>query len=52
MKYIAHRGLSSKYKQNTVEAIQSGYHGVEIDIQLCKRVKSYWRMTYILKMGL
>ena len=40
MKYIAHRGLGSKYKQNTVEsihdAIQCGYHGIEIDVQLCK----------------
>jgi len=40
MKYIAHRGLGSKYRQNSIEAIRdairNGYHGVEIDVQLCK----------------
>ena len=40
MRYIAHRGLSTKHEQNTVEAIQSaiqaGFYGIEIDVQLCK----------------
>ena len=40
MKYIAHRGYSLKYRDNSidaiVEAIRRGYYGVEIDVQLCK----------------
>jgi glycerophosphoryl diester phosphodiesterase len=40
MLYIAHRGYSLKYKDNSVEgiraAIERGYDGVEIDVQLCK----------------
>jgi glycerophosphoryl diester phosphodiesterase len=40
MKYIAHRGYSLKYRENTViaiqEAIRNNYDGVEIDVQLCK----------------
>lgn len=40
MKFIAHRGYSLKYRDNSVqailEAIKQGYHGVEIDVQLCK----------------
>jgi|TARA_Y100000389_G_scaffold91812_1_gene88420 glycerophosphoryl diester phosphodiesterase len=40
MKYIAHRGYSLKYRENTVKAIQeairNNYDGVEIDVQLCK----------------
>ena len=40
MLYIAHRGYSLKYKDNTVagirEAIRRNYDGVEIDVQLCK----------------
>lgn len=39
MKYIAHRGYSKLYKDNSVEAIEGalacGYDGVEIDVQLC-----------------
>lgn len=40
MKFIAHRGYSRKCTDNSIEAvkkaIQKGYDGVEIDIQLCK----------------
>lgn len=40
MKYIAHRGISSKHEDNTVpaikEALDSEYYGIEIDVQLCK----------------
>ena len=39
MKYIAHRGYSLKYKDNSIEAIREAIHrdydGVEIDVQLC-----------------
>jgi glycerophosphoryl diester phosphodiesterase len=40
MKFIAHRGYSLEYRDNSVhaivEAIRRGYYGVEIDVQLCK----------------
>ena len=40
MKYIAHRGYSIRYKDNSIqgiyEAIERGYDGIEIDIQQCK----------------
>lgn len=39
MKYIAHRGYSINYIDNSIdairEAVQKSYDGVEIDIQLC-----------------
>lgn len=39
MKFIAHRGHSSEYRDNSMEAIQTainlGYHGIEIDVQPC-----------------
>lgn len=39
MKCIAHRGYSNMFKDNTIEsikgALERGYDGVEIDIQLC-----------------
>ena len=40
MKYIAHRGISKKYEDNTIPAIREAldreYYGIEIDVQLCK----------------
>jgi glycerophosphoryl diester phosphodiesterase len=40
MLWIAHRGYSIDFRDNSVEAIREavrrGYHGVEIDVQLCK----------------
>jgi len=40
MKYIAHRGYSLRYRDNSIqaiyEALERGYDGIEIDIQLCK----------------
>lgn len=40
MRFIAHRGYSVKYRDNSIdailEAIRRGYYGVEIDVQLCK----------------
>jgi glycerophosphoryl diester phosphodiesterase len=40
MQYIAHRGFSLEYEDNSIEAIHEaiarGYDGVEIDVQLCK----------------
>ena len=40
MKYIAHRGYSLEYQDNSLEAISEalkrGYDGIEIDVQLCK----------------
>jgi glycerophosphoryl diester phosphodiesterase len=40
MKYIAHRGYSIRYKDNSIqaiyEAVERGYDGIEIDIQQCK----------------
>ena len=40
MKYIAHRGLSRLYRDNSIEAIKEAlsqnYYGIEIDVQLCK----------------
>ena len=40
MKYFAHRGLSLKYKDNSIESIKQAicqkYDGVEFDIQLSK----------------
>lgn len=40
MKYIAHRGYSLEYPDNSLQAIQKAiskkYYGVEIDIQMCK----------------
>jgi glycerophosphoryl diester phosphodiesterase len=40
MKYMAHRGYSLRYKDNSVDAIREailrGYDGVEIDVQLCE----------------
>lgn len=39
MKCIAHRGYSNMFRDNTIESIQGainrGYDGVEIDVQLC-----------------
>tara|TARA_B100000768_G_scaffold59893_1_gene57884 strand:+ start:642 stop:1265 length:624 start_codon:yes stop_codon:yes gene_type:complete len=39
MKYIAHRGYSLKYRDNSVEAIREAvvrkYDGIELDVQLC-----------------
>ena len=39
MKCIAHRGYSKMFRDNTIESIQGainrGYDGVEIDVQLC-----------------
>lgn len=39
MKCIAHRGYSNMFRDNTIEsikgALERGYDGVEIDIQLC-----------------
>lgn len=39
MKCIAHRGYSNMFKDNTIESIQGainrGYDGVEIDVQVC-----------------
>jgi glycerophosphoryl diester phosphodiesterase len=39
MKYMAHRGYSLKYRDNSIDAIREailrGYDGVEIDVQLC-----------------
>lgn len=39
MKCIAHRGYSNMFKDNTIEsikgALERGYDGVEIDVQLC-----------------
>ena len=39
MKFIAHRGVSSEHRDNSLEAIQAalelGYDGVEIDVQPC-----------------
>lgn len=40
MNYIAHRGHSVEYRDNSIvsirEAIRRNYYGVEIDVQLCK----------------
>lgn len=40
MKFIAHRGYSLEYPDNSLQAIQKAiskqYYGVEIDIQMCK----------------
>ena len=40
MRYIAHRGYSLEYPDNSLQAIQKAiskqYYGVEIDIQMCK----------------
>ena len=40
MRFYAHRGLSKRYKDNSVEsireAIYENYDGVEIDVQLSK----------------
>ena len=40
MKYIAHRGFSKIYEENTIpafrEALERKYDGLEIDVQLCK----------------
>mgnify|MGYP000424539607 CR=1 FL=1 len=41
MLYVAHRGVCSRVKENSLEAINLAiyddkYHGVEIDVQLCK----------------
>lgn len=40
MKYIAHRGYSLRYRDNSVQAIyqalKRGYDGIELDIQQCK----------------
>jgi glycerophosphoryl diester phosphodiesterase len=40
MKYIAHRGYSLEYQDNSLdaisEALKRGYDGIEIDVQLCK----------------
>lgn len=39
MKYIAHRGYSLKYMDNSIEAIREAinkdYYGIEIDVQIC-----------------
>jgi glycerophosphoryl diester phosphodiesterase len=39
MKYVAHRGYSLKYRDNSVEAIREAlvrkYDGIELDVQLC-----------------
>lgn len=39
MKYIAHRGYSLRHRDNSIEAIhealERGYHGIELDIQQC-----------------
>lgn len=39
MLFIAHRGYSSRYRDNSIDGIQAaieqGYDGVEIDVQLC-----------------
>lgn len=40
MKFIAHRGVSSKHKDNSIssirEAVENKYDGIEIDVQLCR----------------
>ena len=40
MKYIAHRGYSIKYRDNSIEGIREAIHreydGVEIDVQMCE----------------
>ena len=39
MKYVAHRGYSLKYRDNSLEAIREAivrkYDGIELDVQLC-----------------
>jgi glycerophosphoryl diester phosphodiesterase len=39
MKYMAHRGYSLKFRDNSIDAIREAilrrYDGVEIDVQLC-----------------
>lgn len=40
MLFVAHRGYSLRHKDNSIEgvraAIERGYDGIEIDVQLCK----------------